>query len=130
MTNNNINAHCSICGKGYYLCSTCKNEKKFKPWRTVTDTIEHYKIYMAIHGYTVTQNKEIAKAELQNCDLSDMESFKDEIKSVIKEIVEEPDIAKSVSRTRKNKITVESKSETELEDNKKNETVHKNEEQD
>lgn len=121
MTENNINAHCSICNRGYYLCQSCKNEKKFKPWRTVTDTIEHYKIYMAIHGYTVTQNKELAKAELRNCDLSDMESFKDEIKSVIKEIMAEPIAIKPVSRTRKNKDKIESKSETEIESNKENE---------
>lgn len=121
MINNNINTHCSICNRGYTVCNACKNEKKFKPWRTVTDTIEHYKIYMAIHGYTVTQNKELAKAELQNCDLSDMESFKDEIKSVIKEIMAEPKIMKSVSRTRKSKDKTESKSEIEIKDNKENE---------
>ncbi len=115
MTNNNINAHCSICGKGYYLCQSCKNEKKFKPWRTVTDTIEHYKIYMAIHGYTVTKNKDIAKAELQNCDLSDISSFKEEIKKVINEITAEPVKVKPASRVRKNKTDVET------ENNKDNE---------
>ena len=104
---NNINAHCSICNEGYHICNTCKNEKKFKPWRTVTDTIEHYKIYMAIHGYTITKNKDIAKAELQNCDLSDLETFKPEIKSVIKEIMDEPVKVKPVSKTRKNKDNTE-----------------------
>jgi len=122
MTNNNINAHCSICNNGYYLCSSCKNERKFKPWRTVTDTIEHYKIYMAIHGYTVTKNKDIAKAELQNCDLSDMSSFKDEIKKVINEIMTEPVKVKPVSKTRKNKI------DAELQPNIDNEAVPESEE--
>lgn len=117
MTNNNINAHCSICGEGYHICNTCKNEKKFKPWRTVTDTIEHYKIYMAIHGYTVTKNKEQAKVELQNCNLSDMDSFKSEIKSVIKEIMSEPVKVKPVSRMKKNKADVTE----EVQDNDKNE---------
>ena len=120
---NNINAHCSICNEGYHICNTCKNEKKFKPWRTVTDTIEHYKIYMAIHGYTITKNKDIAKAELQNCDLSDLETFKPEIKSVIKEIMDEPVKVKPVSKTRKNKIG------TELQINIENEAVPENEEQ-
>ena len=82
-----INAYCSICNKGYHICGTCKNEKHFKPWRTVTDTIAHYKIYMAIHGYTITGDSEQAKAELQNCDLSDMNCFKPEIKAVIGEIM-------------------------------------------
>lgn len=122
MTDNKINAHCSICNRGYFLCGLCKNEKKFKPWKTVTDTIEHYKIYMAIHGYTVTKNKEQAKAELQNCDLSDLETFKPEIKSVIQEIMYEPVKVKPVSRTRKKKVDVE------LQENIENETVPEGEE--
>lgn len=100
------NAKCSICNRDYEICLACKNEKKFKPWRTVTDTIEHYKIYMAIHGYTITKNKEQAKTELQNCNLSDIDSFKPEIKSVIKEIMSEPVKVKPASKTRKNKIDV------------------------
>lgn len=84
---NNINAYCSICNQGYSLCRSCMNEKRFKPWRTVTDSPEHYKIYMAVHGYTVTKNKKIAREELLNCNLSGMESFRDEIKKAIKEIM-------------------------------------------
>ena len=106
MEDNKINARCSICNCGYFLCKSCKNEKKFKPWRTVTDTIEHYKIYMAIHGYTVTQNKEQAKAKLQNCNLSDMESFKPEIKSVINEIMSNPVKIKPVTKTKKIKADI------------------------
>lgn len=114
MADNKINAHCSICNEGYFLCKSCKNEKKFKPWRTVTDTIEHYKIYMAIHGYTVTKNKEQAKSELQNCNLSDIDSFKPEIKSVIQEIMSEPVKVKPVSKTRKNKADVDLQENIEL----------------
>lgn len=109
---NKINAYCSICNEGYTICHACKNEKKFKPWRTVTDTIEHYKIYMAIHGYTVAKNKEQAKAELQNCDLSDIESFKTEIKSVINEIMSEPVKIKPVTRTKKIKTDVSEEVQT------------------
>lgn len=87
MAENNINAYCSICGHGYRICSACSEQKKFRPWRTVTDTIEHYKIYMAIHGYTITKDRETAKIELQNCDLSGLENFLPEIKAVIKEIL-------------------------------------------
>ncbi len=85
----NKNAHCSICGHKYHICSSCPEQKKFRPWRTVTDTIEHYKIYMAIHGYTITKDRETAKTELQNCDLSGLENFNPEIKAVIKEILAE-----------------------------------------
>lgn len=90
MAENNINAFCSICGSGYHICNSCLEQKTFKPWRTVADSIEHYKIYLAIHSYTVSKDKEGAKVELEKCDLSGLDNFKQEIKSVIKEIMTEP----------------------------------------
>lgn len=80
------NAICSICGKGYRVCRSCLEQKSFRPWRSVTDTLEHYKIYLAIHGYTISGNKEQAKEELQNCDLSGLETFRPEIKAAIQKI--------------------------------------------
>lgn len=100
MAENNINAYCAICNEGYHICNTCKNQNVFKPWRTVTDTVEHYKIYLAIHGFTVTKNKEQAKKELVKCDLSGLESFNPEIKSVINEIMETSVKQKIVSKKR------------------------------
>lgn len=85
------NTTCSICGKPYKICSSCLEQKTFKPWRTVTDTIEHYKIYMALHGYTITKDKKQAKQELQHCDLSGFDDFNPEIRSSIKEILAEPE---------------------------------------
>ena len=87
MSNKNINTYCKICNKGYQICNSCADQKRIKPWRTVTDTIEHYKIYLAIHGYTISKDKTSAKAELQNCDLSGLENFRPEIKSAIKKIM-------------------------------------------
>lgn len=89
MADHNINAYCTICGKGYHICSSCLRQKSFNSWRTVADTIDHYKIYMAIHGYTLNKNKEKAKTELKGCDLSEMETFNPEIKSVINTIMAE-----------------------------------------
>lgn len=99
--NNNINAHCSICGSGYHLCRSCAEQKTFKPWRTVTDTIEHYKIYMAIHGYTVSKNKEKAREELGKCDLDGMDGFQPEIKEIIREILAKPKVQKPVVKKEK-----------------------------
>ena len=101
MIENKINAYCSICGEGYHVCRSCLDQKTFKPWRSVTDSIEHYKIYLALHGYTLSKNKEEAKKDLDSCDLSDLENFKPEIQSVIKEIMTENKKIKSVSRREK-----------------------------
>lgn len=101
MDNNKINAYCSICGKGYHICNSCKEQKTFTPWRTVADSIEHYKIYLSIHGYSISKDKENAKNELENCDLSDLESFKPEVKAVIKEIMTETKRTKIISKKEK-----------------------------
>lgn len=103
MAENNINAYCKICGQGYHVCNSCQSQKVFKPWRSIVDSVEHYKIYLAIHSYTISKNKELAKEELQKCDLTGLESFNPEIKSAISEIMEtsEPAKAKVSSRKRK-----------------------------
>lgn len=94
-------AKCTICNKEYEVCNTCLEQKTFRPWRTVTDTLEHYKIYLAIHGYTITKNKEVAKKELESCDLSGMDNFNPEILVAIKEIMSEQKRVKSTSRRNK-----------------------------
>ena len=91
MNDKKINAHCDICGAGYHICNTCLQQKSFKSWRVVTDTVEHYKIYMAVHGYTLSQDKETAKRELEKCDLSGLEDFNPPIRAVIQEILSEED---------------------------------------
>lgn len=112
MTENNINTFCKICGVGYYVCNSCLEQKTFKPWRTITDNIEHYKIYLAIHGYTIAKDKEKAKTELQQCNLSGLENFKPEIKTVIKEIMAEPKRTKTISNKKEESAKV--KNETKI----------------
>ena len=111
MSETNINAYCSICGNGYSRCNSCADQKELKPWRSVTDTMEHYKIYLALHGYTLSKDKEVAKKELENCNLSGLESFKPEIKSAIKEIMAEPKKIKTVSKREKVNEDVETDAE-------------------
>ena len=89
MEEQNINAYCSICGKGYHLCRACMEQKTFRPWRTIADSAAHYQIYMAIHGYTVTKDKKTARDELEKCDLSDSENFRPGIKAAIHRILSE-----------------------------------------
>lgn len=108
------NAKCAICGRSYVKCVSCSDEKKLKPWKVVTDTIEHYKVYLAIHGYTVTKNKEIAMDELLACDLSELELFNPEVKSAINEIMDEPKKMKPIASNKLKKQSDLEKTESEL----------------
>ena len=81
------NATCAICGKGYYLCLSCRDMMSVSPWKKHTDTSEHYKIYQIIQGYsTGVYTKEEACEKLDTVDLSDFNSLKDNIKDVINDI--------------------------------------------
>ena len=80
---NKINAHCSICGKGYSVCNSCLEQKSFKPWRTIVDSIEHYKIYMVLHEYTLSRDINAARVSLKKCNLDGLENFNNEVKNTI-----------------------------------------------
>ena len=72
-----INHWCVVCGKGYHACDSCEKIKSYTPWRTLTDTIEHFAIFTVLKDYN---NKVIDKQEarklLENSDLSGRDSFK------------------------------------------------------
>lgn len=82
-----INSYCTICGHGYHLCLSCGSHK-LTPWRKVTDTSEHYKIHQILSAVSCgVYSKEEAKAKLMNVDLSDIETYKDNVKNRIHEIM-------------------------------------------
>ena len=89
-----FNSVCDICGKPYRVCNSCKDIKSFTPWRTITDTMDHYKIFLVLSNYTNTKDRARAKQALETCDLSELETFRPEIKAVIKEIMAEDKIVK------------------------------------
>lgn len=82
------NATCSICGKLYYKCLSCKDLMNLNPWKTYTDTAEHYKIHQILRGFnTGVYAKEEAKSKLKMVDLSDFDSLRDNIKNIINDIM-------------------------------------------
>lgn len=85
-----LNATCSICGEKYHLCNDCKNTMDFTPWRRIADSVNCYKIFLVLRDYT---NKCATKAEtkekLTSCDLSNLETFQENIKESIKNIMAE-----------------------------------------
>ena len=94
-----INHWCVVCGIGYHACDSCNEIKSFTPWRSLTDTIEHYKLFLILKDYN---NKLIDKKEarrlLSNIDLSEKDSFKDSSKKVLEDILKEDIVERKSNR--------------------------------
>lgn len=105
-----INATCSICGRGYYMCLSCKDMMSLNPWKQHTDTSEHYKIYQILRGYsTGVYNQDEAKSKLQMVDLSDLNDLRDNIKELIVNVIGED------KNTVDNVVETETETEVEVE---------------
>lgn len=77
------NSVCRICGTPYHRCN-CKSENS---WRKVVDTAEHYKIFCVIRDYNngvIDADK--ASELLAKFDLSEKNSFRENVKVVLDEI--------------------------------------------
>ena len=99
------NATCGICGKPYYMCASCKDFQTLYPWKLHTDTAEHYKIYQIIHGYsTGIYSKAEAKEHLENVDLSDLKTFRENIQQVINDIINSDKEKNCEVKNNKNKL--------------------------
>ena len=99
-----INHYCIICGKGYHACDSCAEVKTFQPWRILTDSSEHWKIYMTIKDFNegIISKDEAAK-QLQNCDLTDKKRFKPSAIASIDKILS--DDKKTAKRANRSKIS-------------------------
>lgn len=99
-----INSYCVVCGKGYHLCMSCKDAMSLAPYKVLTDTSEHYKIYQVIKGYnSKVYSKKEAKEILSNLDLTDKDTF---IKSVLNKINEIMADVKAATTTKSNKDNI------------------------
>lgn len=107
MVAGNNNATCSVCGKSYHKCLSCRDSIKLQPWKVFTDTAEHYKVFQAVRGFsTGIYTKEEFKSKLENMDLSDLESYKEHIKVLIKGVLKKDEAAVEESTTEE-KMVVE-----------------------
>ena len=88
MDNKKHNSFCAICGKSYYYCNSCKDTAHLYPYKILTDTSAHYKVFMIIRGYSNgLYTKEETKEKLNNVDISDLETYKENIRDIIKDIL-------------------------------------------
>lgn len=99
-----INSYCVICGNGYHCCISCP-EQRNASWRILTDTANHFKIYTIICDYRDKKiSKEIARKQLSKVDITGWETFKDGVKGLIEEILEEGNEIKIRKPTYKKKV--------------------------
>lgn len=81
---NNLNANCSICGKPYHMCYSCKKNDKTLVWKRFCCCPEHYKIYQVVHGYTTgLYTKAEADKKLKNIDTSDVDELRPNIREIL-----------------------------------------------
>lgn len=89
------NATCSICGSEYYVCLSCKDKMKLHPWKTYCCSPSHFQVAQVVRGFSNgVYNKEELKSKLLNVDLSDLDSYKEHIKTIIKDALKEDEVAK------------------------------------
>lgn len=86
---NYLNASCPICGTRYHVCTDCQKTKSFTPWRTLTDSINCYKIFIILNDHANHQSdRATAGKQLQKCDLSQLDSFETGIQTMIRKILD------------------------------------------
>lgn len=110
-----INRKCVICGKDYSYCVSCSEDMNKPTWMTSFCCENHRNIYNACAAYTANlKTAQEARIELDKCDLSHKDSFRESVKNVIKEIydnsqVEQP---KEVQQEESSVVSIEPKVET------------------
>ena len=96
------NATCKICGKPYYACMSCADSMKAHPWKAFTDTANCYKVFQVVRGLsTGVYTKDEAKEKFKNIDLSDLEGYREHIKTLIKDVLKEDKVEVVVEATEK-----------------------------
>ena len=84
------NATCSICNKPYYVCMGCGNTRQLQPWKTYCCSPDCYKVFQVVKGFsTGMYAKDEFKSKLNNINLSNLESFRESVKIIIKDALKE-----------------------------------------
>lgn len=86
-----LKATCAICGRDYDACLSCRDQNKIKPWRTITDSVNCYKVFLALtqlnNGYI---SKDEAKCQLEELSLN-KSHLRDDIQNKVNEIMSSAD---------------------------------------
>lgn len=84
------NATCSICGKKYYACFSCKEAMNLHPWKLHCCSVDCYKTFQTVRGFsTGVYSKDEFKSKLKNLDLSNLDNYRQHIKALITDALKE-----------------------------------------
>lgn len=90
-------AVCTICGKTYKTCLSCKHLDVTKPWRSITDTVDCYKLFLILSQYNNKHiNKEDARKQLEGVSFN-RKDLKKSVQSQIEEIMSSNESSKKIS---------------------------------
>lgn len=91
------NSTCSICGKSYHKCLSCRDSVKLQPYKMHCCSADCYKVFQLVRGYNVgVYNKDEFKSKLENIDLGDLENYKEHIKVLIKDTLKNNEIVEAL----------------------------------
>lgn len=104
----NNNATCSICGNGYHICLSCKDYMKLNPWKVHCCSADCYKTFQVVRGFsTGVYTKDEFKSRLKNIDLSNLDNYREHIKSLIVDALKEDEVANLIEEDVTEKMVVE-----------------------
>ena len=125
------NRICKTCGKAYYYCPSCTKSLISPQWMLMWDTENCKNIFEIVSNYAQgIISKDVARKQLEKCDLKNRYSFKENIRKLLDEIlaknsvqekeVEKPIEEKEVKNVKETKEVSEKSEETkEVEPTKK-----------
>lgn len=89
----------------------CGNAKQLQPWKTYCCSPDCYKVFQVVKGFsTGMYAKDEFKSKLNNIDLSNLESFRESVKIVIKDALkEDKPVAKIVKEVKPVEVVTETK---------------------
>lgn len=95
---------CIIDGKKYKYCPRCAEYINEPSWKMIYCSDNCKDIDIIVNEYSFDHlTKDEAKEKLENCDLSNIENFNDEIKDAVKSIISDT----SKKRRRKSEVAEE-----------------------
>jgi hypothetical protein len=94
------NATCSICDSAYHVCFSCKDSIQLQPWKIHCCSADCYKVFQVVRGYsTGVYTKDEFKSKLKNINLSNLENYREHIKTIIKDALKEESVAEEIVKT-------------------------------